>query len=161
MAGRWCRRKTGSADWLSPLGNWRGAGLLVVEVGDGLADGAFVQHGLLVDHAGHQRGGADLVDATRQAFGVLEDAAECVVGKERPREVAGHADVVADVGDGFGQVERAEMVADAEALVEGFMHRQLQGATQLRDGRRAGAWPGSGCPSGRSRVNAAVRASAG
>jgi hypothetical protein len=91
----------------------------------------FAQHGVLLDHASHERGGADLVDAARQDFGVVEDAAEGIVGKQGFAQVAGHVDAVADVGDDFGQTERAEMVTDAEALVEGFIHRQLQRTAQL------------------------------
>jgi hypothetical protein len=73
----------------------------VIEIGNGLAHGAFVKHGLPSDHAGHQCGGVGLVDAARQALGVLEDAAAGVIGKQSARGVTGHADVVANVGNGF------------------------------------------------------------
>ena len=47
---------------------------VVIDVGDRFADRTFIQGGLLVNQSGHQSGVAELVDAARQALGVLEDA---------------------------------------------------------------------------------------
>ena len=43
---------------------WMGQ-LVVLNVRNGLADRAFIQRGLLVNQAGHERGMAELVDAAR------------------------------------------------------------------------------------------------
>lgn len=56
---------------------------VVIDVGDGFADRAFIQGGLLVNQSCHQRGVAELVNAARQALGVLEDAGHGIVGEER------------------------------------------------------------------------------
>jgi hypothetical protein len=40
--------KRAQPDGSSPLGKRRGTSLLVVEVGDGLADGTFVEHGVVL-----------------------------------------------------------------------------------------------------------------
>lgn len=43
----------------------------MVEFGDGLPDGGLIQKWLLVDQAGHERRGANLMDPARQAFGIF------------------------------------------------------------------------------------------
>ena len=66
MEGGGWRHKTGSAEWREPVeSRARGGELLVIEIGDGFAHGALIEHGFLVDEPGHQCGGAELVDAAR------------------------------------------------------------------------------------------------
>ena len=43
-------------------------------LGEGFADGGFVQELRLVDQASHQCRGTNLVDAARQTYGLFEDA---------------------------------------------------------------------------------------
>ena len=100
------------------------------DVGDRLADGGLVDDRFLGDGAGHQGGGADLVDAAGQALGVVKDARDRVVGKEGACREAGNLDVVADVADRLVQIERREMIADGETLVEGLVDGEPQGGAQ-------------------------------
>ena len=69
---------------------------VVLNVGDGLADRAFIQGGLLVNQAGHECGMAELVDAARQALGVLKDAGDGIVGEELTGGVAGDLLLLSD-----------------------------------------------------------------
>src|SRR5450830_465300 len=92
--------------------------LVVIELGDGLADGGLVQELFLVDQAGHERGGADLIDSSRQTLGVLEDSSHGILREERAGGVAGGPDVVPHVADGLGQIQRAEMIAHGYTLAE-------------------------------------------
>src|SRR3990172_1797979 len=117
-----------------------------MDLGDGLADGGLVDEVLVVDKAGQEGGGADLVDASGQAFGIVEEAGDGIVGEDGTGGVAGDADLVLDVGEGFGQVQGPEMVADGEALGERLVDGQAEGAAEVRvadqqDGGQGGAVP--------------------
>ena len=103
----------------------------MIDVGDGFADRAFIQCGLLVNQSGHERGVAELVDAARQALGVLEDAGHGIVGEERAGGVASDLDVVTDVADSFLKVQRAEVIAHCEPLIERLVDREAHGAAQI------------------------------
>lgn len=104
--------------------------LVVIELGNGLADSGLVQELLLIDQTSHQSRGADLIDSSRQALGVFEDTSHCVVGEERASGVAGGTDVVPHIAHGLGQIERAEVVADGESLAESSMDREVQRVVQ-------------------------------
>ena len=80
--------KKAPAGSTGPHGVGGGRGSVVIDFGDGFADGAFVQRGLLVNQPGHEGGVAELVDAARQALGVLEDAGNGIVGEEGAGVVA-------------------------------------------------------------------------
>ena len=73
--------------------------LFMIEIGDRLAERAFIQHGFLIDQPCHQRCGTDLVDATRNPFGVFEDALDRIIGEERAGGVTGDAHLVFDVAN--------------------------------------------------------------
>jgi hypothetical protein len=103
---------------------------MAVDVGDGFADGAFVEDALLVNHAGQEGGGAKEVNLAGDALGVIEDAAQRVVAEELAALKAGDPDVVLDISNGVLQVEGLEMVADGQALVEGLVAGQAQGVAQ-------------------------------
>jgi hypothetical protein len=62
----------------------------VFNIRDSLADRALIQGGLLVNQSGHEGRVAKLVDAARQALGVLKDAGDGIVGKELAGVVAGN-----------------------------------------------------------------------
>ena len=120
---------------------------LEINIGDRLADRAFIDDGFLLDQPGHQGGGAELIDAARHALGVFEDALDRVVGEERPGGVTRDADLMFDVAQGLLQIERAEVKAHGEALGEGLVHGQMQGVRSANpDGRPRPAWPTTGCP---------------
>ena len=121
----------------------RGAdGSVVIELGDGLADGGLIQELFLVNQAGHtcpncgagagQGGGTDLIDAARHPLGVLEDARHRVVGEQWPGRVTGRAHVMPDIAEGLGQIKRTEVIAHRQSLAKGFMNCQVEGAAQIR-----------------------------
>ncbi len=62
---------------------------VVVNIRDSFANRAFIEDRFLVNQAGHERSGADLIDATGNAFGVLEDALQGIIGEERTGLVPG------------------------------------------------------------------------
>src|SRR3989304_9595571 len=103
-----------------------------INIGDGLANGAFVDPGFLIDQSGHQRGGTELIDPARHALGVFEDALDRIVGEGRPGRVTRDADLMFDVAERLLQIEWAEVIAHREALVEGLVHGQMQGTAQIR-----------------------------
>src|SRR3970282_431469 len=131
MAGR-RRRKRATLAEAQPVRRKGGRSSVVVNLCDGLAQGALIQDLFLVDQARHEGGGAHLIDAARNAFGVLEDALQGVVGKEGARFVAGDLRLMLDVADGLLQIERAEVIANREALVERFMNGKMEGAPEIR-----------------------------
>src|SRR3989304_9704937 len=95
----------------SPQGSKRStvrARSIEINVGDGLADGAFLDHGFLIDQPSHQGRGADLIDAPRNALGVFEDTLQGIVGEERAGGVTRDADLMFDIAEGLLQIERAE-----------------------------------------------------
>ena len=103
---------------------------VVIELGNGLADGGLVQDLFLVDQARHEGGGADLVDAAWQTLGEIENSRQGIIGEERTGVVTSGPDVMPDVAERLGQIERAEVIADGQALVEGFMDREVKRAMQ-------------------------------
>lgn len=106
--------------------------LILVDVGDGLADGGVVDDALLLGEAGHEGGGADLVvDASWQPLSVIEDAGDGIVGEEGTGGVAGNPNVVFDVAGRLLEVHGAEMVADGDPLGEGLVDSEEQGATEV------------------------------
>src|SRR3970040_1843764 len=98
--------------WSGPVvpGDQGKTGSVVIELGDGLTDGGLVEQLLLIQQARHQSRGADLIDAARQAFGVLVDSGDGIVSEEWPGGIAGGTDVMPDIADGLGQIERAKVV---------------------------------------------------
>ena len=120
-AGR--TQKTDSVDEAESVAIAALNGSLEINIGDRLANGAFVDPGFLLDQSGHQRGGTELIDAARHTLGVFEDALDRVVGEERPGGVTRDADLMFDVTERLLQIERAEVIAHGEALIERFMYR--------------------------------------
>ena len=96
--------------------------LFEINISDSLANGAFVDPGFLLDQSGHQSGGAELIDAARHPLGVFEDALDRLIGEERPGGVPRDADLMFDIAEGLLQIERAEVIAHGEALIERFVH---------------------------------------
>ena len=56
-------KKQAPARCAEPVAYEKAGQLIVLNIGDGLADRAFIQGGLLVNQAGHECGMAELVDA--------------------------------------------------------------------------------------------------
>ena len=104
---------------------------VVVNVRDSFANGAFIEDRFLVNQAGHESGRADLIDAAGNALGVLEDALQSIVGKERTGLVASDLGLVLDVADSLLQIEWAEVTAHGQALVEGLVNREMEGAAEI------------------------------
>jgi len=98
-----CGQKRGP-DWASGVGYERGSGNLAFEV-------------VLVEDSVAPRSRVDLAG---DALGVVVDAAEETVAKELPL-VASDAHVVLNVPGGLFEVKGSEVVADGDALVEGFV----------------------------------------
>ena len=120
--------KTGSGRRPEPIESGRRRRSVVIEVGDGLTDGAFVEGGFLINEPGHERSRADLVDPPRNPFGVFEDALKGIVGKERPGRVARDAQLMFDVTQRFLKVQSREVAAHREPLLKGFINREVEHA---------------------------------
>ena len=130
MAG--CRPgKRAARAWAQPVRGKGSRPSIVVNLGDSLAQGALIQDLFLVNQARHEGGGAHLIDAARNAFGVFEDALQGIVSEERTGLVPGDLRLMLDVADGLLQIEWAEVVAHRQALVEGLVDRELEGAPQI------------------------------
>src|SRR3990172_12406326 len=100
MAG--CRgRKRAAGAWAQPVSGKGGPPSTVVNLGDGLAQGALIQALFLVNQARHEGGSADLVDAAGNALGVFEDALQGIVREERTGLVPGDLRLMLDVADGL------------------------------------------------------------
>ncbi len=104
---------------------------IVVEVGDGLADGAFINHRFLVNQSGHERGRANLVDPPRDSFRVFEDALQRIVGEERSGRVARDAQLMLDVAQRFLEVQSREMATHREPLLKGLIDREVEHAAEI------------------------------
>jgi hypothetical protein len=102
------------------------------EFGNGLADGTFFEDLLLVGDTHEEGSGAEAVNLSGDAFGVIINAGKGIIGEKRPALVARELDVVVDVGNGLGKVEGREMEGGGEALEERLVRRHAQGAAQLR-----------------------------
>ena len=96
-----------------------------------MGQGALLDYHVLLNAAGHQGGGADLVDASRDAFGLVKHARRGVVDDEGALGRAGYAELALDLADDLLEIERPEAVAHGQALSEGFRHPELQAAAQL------------------------------
>ena len=98
-------------DWASGVGYERGSGNLAFEVEENTLEVVLVEGSV----APRSR-----VDLAGDALGVVVDTAEETVAKELPL-VASDAQVVLDVPGGLFVVKGPEVVADGDALVEGFV----------------------------------------
>ena len=74
---------------------------------------------------------ANVVDLAGDTFGVIVNSAHKAVAEERALAVS-DAEVVFDVPGCFLQVEGFEMVADGDALVEGFIGSKTKLVSQVR-----------------------------
>ena len=104
-------KATGSGNVHGACEEWPGEQSLVFNVSDSFTDSAFIEDGFLVNQARHQGSGAQLIDAAGDTLGVVENAGDGIVGKERASGKTSDADVVFDVAEGFLQVKGAEVVA--------------------------------------------------
>jgi len=104
---------------------------VLVEIGNRLADGGLFDHLAFFTGSHEESGGTQAVDQARDALGVFVDAGQGIIGKKGTGFVIGELDMVADIGDGLGQVKRRQVEMGGNALVEGFMGGQLQDAAQL------------------------------
>ena len=93
---------------------------LAFEVEQNAFEIVLVEDLLLLGSAQEQGIATDVVDLAGHALGVVVDAAEEAVAKELALE-ARDAHVVLDVPGGLFQVKGSEVVADGDALVEGFV----------------------------------------
>ena len=99
----------------------------MINLGDGLTDGAFIKDRLLVNQARHESGRADLVDAAGNALGVFKDTLQGVAGVECTSLVPSDRGQMLDIADGLFQIKRAEVVAHTAPLIEGRVDREMVG----------------------------------
>ena len=88
------------------------------EFGDGLFGAGVVDEAFAVGGGGHEGGGGGVVERPGQAVGVAVEAGGGVISDERIGP-AGMGEMVAQVTEGLGELHPADVVADADALVEG------------------------------------------
>ncbi len=103
----------------------------LVKFGNGFADGGFFEDLLLVGDTHEEGGGAEAVNLPRDAFGVIVNASEGIIGKKGCALVARELDVVADVSQGLGQIERREMKRGGEALEKSLVKGEAESAAQF------------------------------
>ena len=68
----------------------------------GLADDTFLHDLTLIGHTHQEGGGTQAVDLAGDTFGVIENAGQGIIRKERTGLVTGQLDLVADIGYGLG-----------------------------------------------------------
>jgi hypothetical protein len=106
--------------WASGIGCGRGSANLTFEIEKNTFEIGFIKDLFLFGNTQEQGIATDVVDLASDALGVVVDAAEETVAEELSL-VPGDTQVVLDIGDGLFQVEGPEVVADSDALVEGFV----------------------------------------
>jgi hypothetical protein len=104
---------------------------VLVEIGNGLADGGLFDHLVLFTGGHEESGGTQAVDQARDALGVFVNTRQGIIGEKCSGFVIGEFDMVADIGDGLGQIKRRQVEMGGNALVEGLMRGQFQDAAQL------------------------------
>jgi RNase P/RNase MRP subunit p29 len=109
----------------SGVGCERGSGDLALEVEQNTFEIVLIKDLLLLGNPQEQGIAAEVVDFASNALGVVVDATEEAVAKELSL-VARDAHVMLDVPSGFFQVEGSEVVADGDALVEGFVGSEAE-----------------------------------
>ena len=90
----------------------------------------FIKDFLALGGAEEQGGATNIVDVTGAAFGVVKEVGDETVAKELTL-IAGHAQMVFDVGGGFLKVERGELIPNGEALVEGEVRGEGEFVSQV------------------------------
>jgi len=90
---------------------------LTLEITDDTLEIGLIQDGFLLRGAEEERSTADIVDLAGHAFGVIVDEGQERIRKDRIL-ATGDAEMVLDVGGSLLEVERFEVVADGDALVE-------------------------------------------
>jgi hypothetical protein len=78
------------------------------EFGNSFADHTFWQNLFFIGHSNQQGSGAKPVNLAGDAFGVIVNAGQGIIGKEWARLMSGQADMVTDIGNGLAQVERQQ-----------------------------------------------------
>jgi hypothetical protein len=81
-----------------------------------------------------------IVDFASDAFGMVKDARDKGIAKNLSLTV-GNAEMVLDIGGGFLEVEGRKVIANADALVEGFIGSKAEfvgevGLTEQDEGER-------------------------
>jgi len=104
----------------------------VIEFSHGFADGRFFDDLAFVGCGDEQGGGTQAVNQAGNAFSILVDASQGIVGEQGAALVLGKLDVVADISDGLSQVEGGEMVMGGDALVESFVRGEAQNTAKIR-----------------------------
>jgi hypothetical protein len=85
----------------------------------------------LFSSAQQESAAAHVVDLAGDAFGMIVNSAHKAVAEEWAL-AASDAEVVFDIAGGLFQVEGFEIVADGDALVEGFIGRKTKLVSQVR-----------------------------
>ena len=93
---------------------------LPLEITDDALEVGLVEDRFLLGSAEEEGSAAEIVDLAGDALGVVVGECEEAIGENRVLTI-GDAEMVFDVGGGLSEVEGLEMVADGDALAEGFV----------------------------------------
>jgi hypothetical protein len=118
---------------------------LAFEVTDDALEVGLVENGFLLSSAEEESRATEVVDLARNALGVIVDEGKETIGEDgvaatrllgplRGRftnSTTGDTEMVLDIGGRFLEVERFEMVANSNALVEGFEGRETELMSQV------------------------------
>ena len=114
----------------SGVGCERGSGDLALEIKKHTFEIVLIENLLLLGNAQEQGIATEVVDLASDALGVVVGGAEETVAEELSL-VTSHAKVVLDIAGGLFQVEGSEVVADGDALVEGFVGSEAKLVSQV------------------------------
>ena len=92
---------------------------------------SFIEDLFAFSSAQQQSTAAEIVDLTRDAFGVVIDAGDETIAKDLVLR-ASDPEMMFDVGDGLFKVKGVELVADGDALMKGLVRRETEEVGQVR-----------------------------
>jgi type I site-specific restriction-modification system R (restriction) subunit len=86
---------------------------------------------LLIGHTFQEGSGIEAVNLPWDPISVIINASEGIIEEKCAALVTGEGNIVADIGQGLGQVERREVEQGSQALEKRFVRGEAQGAAQL------------------------------
>ena len=98
---------------------WRAGEGLDIKITDDALEVGLVEDGFFLGSTEKEGGAAEIVDPAGDALGVVVDEGEKAIGENRV-VATGDVEMVLNVGGSLLEIEGFEVVADGDALAEGF-----------------------------------------
>jgi hypothetical protein len=115
----------------SGTGCEQGSSELTLHIENNAFESGLVEDLFLLRDTQEQGAAAEVVDLAGHTLGVIIDSAEETLAEKRPL-VTSDAQVVLDIPSSLFQVERSEVVADGDTLVESFVGRKAEFVSEVR-----------------------------